>query len=135
MIRRFRRYWNRLRGRRFWYVPYYAARRPEYFDFEQMAENVGPGWAPLLQKLTDKLFSLGWDGGLLQVKEKFGTLRFYHQNNVRDPLLAEVVEDVVEAAENRSGQTCERCGKYGEVRGDGWLVTRCQGCWEKEKHR
>ena len=109
----------------FWFVPY------DRQDFETVASFVGPGWKDILSKLTEKLFKLGWDGGLEQVKEKFGGLRFYWQNNIQDPTLASIADDVVEVAEWRSTQTCEECGKYGKTRGDGWIYTLCDEHWDE----
>jgi hypothetical protein len=94
---------------------------------------VGPGWSKLIKELTDKLFALGWDGGLSQVKEKFGTLRFYFNNNIQG-IFGEIAFDVVDQAEWQSGQICETCGEFGKVRGNGWLSCRCDKCWEREGH-
>ena len=54
-----------------------------------------------------------------QVKEKFGTLRFYYSGG------DEVVHGMVDLAESMSGVTCEVCGKPGTVRGGGWIQTLC----------
>lgn len=131
MIEKLRRAWNRSQGRPYWYVPYYTNRRPEYFGYSDLTKCVGPGWSTILDKLTDKLFRLGWNGGLQQVKEKFGGLRFYWQNNIQDPTLASIANDVVEIAEWRSAQTCEKCGKYGKARGAGWIITLCAEHWNE----
>jgi hypothetical protein len=103
--------------------------------FDEMAACVGPGWKPLLMDLTDKLLYLGWGGGLWQVKEKYGELSFYWINDVPDPVLSNIAEDVVMHAESRSGGICEACGKYGERRGKVWIKTRCDECWAKEEQR
>jgi hypothetical protein len=94
-------------------------------SFDDMALGVGSGWKTLLHGLCEKLFHLGWDGELQQVKEKYGTLRFYWRNNI-DGIAGEIAEDVVQNAEAMSGQTCEVCGKYGRLRGSGWLYTSCE---------
>jgi hypothetical protein len=80
-----------------------------------------------------------------QVKQKFGTLRFYYtlefEPNIQElykskkyPDLTEVVEryraffdGIVHMAEAMSGRTCEITGKKGEmcVRG-GWYTTLCE---------
>jgi hypothetical protein len=95
---------------------------------------VGAGWVPLLLKLTEKLFYLGWDGRLLQVKEKFGTLRFYWCNNIPG-LAGEIAEDVVSRAEISTEQICEECGEYGKLRAGGWLVTLCGKHWKERQNR
>jgi hypothetical protein len=39
-----------------------------------------PGWHAILRALFHDLEELGWDGQCCQVKEKFGSLRFYIEN-------------------------------------------------------
>jgi hypothetical protein len=105
--------------------PYWVGREPVFETPEEMYKHcVGPGWQELLLKLTEKLFHLGWGGGLLQVKEKFGTLRFYFVNDCPG-LNSDIAFDVVAMAEDRSGQICEECGANGRSYGDGWVKTFC----------
>ncbi len=54
-----------------------------------------------------------------QVKEKFGTLRFYVD------YADEYVHGAISMAESMSARTCEICGAAGKIRGDFWLSTRC----------
>jgi len=112
-------------------VPHFVGREPHYEEAaEYYSHCVDKGWHKLLLKLTDQLFYLGWNGGIDQCKEKFGTLRFYWRNNIEDPMKREIAEDLVHYAENKSSWTCEQCGEWGERRGDGWLHTMCNKCWE-----
>ena len=54
-----------------------------------------------------------------QVKEKFGTLRFYmHGGDER-------IDGMVRMAEAMSAVTCEQCGNPGKLRGHGWYYTAC----------
>ena len=101
---------------------------------DQVTNCVGPGWRELILDLLTKLDALGWDGGLAQVKEKFGTLRFYWNNNI-EGINGSIAEDVVSQAEDRSEYTCEECGEYGELRGSVWVVTLCAKCWEKREEK
>ena len=55
-----------------------------------------------------------------QVKEKFGTLRFYYTGG------DDVIDGMVRMAESMSGVTCEECGNSGTTGGQGWLVTLCE---------
>jgi hypothetical protein len=55
-----------------------------------------------------------------QVKEKFGTLRFYYTGGDDE------ISGMVRMAESMSGVTCEECGSPGETKGNGWLVTLCE---------
>jgi hypothetical protein len=54
-----------------------------------------------------------------QVKEKFGTLRFYYQGG------DDAIDGMVRMAESISGFTCEECGNHGEGRQGGWIRTLC----------
>lgn len=61
----------------------------------------------------------------LQIKEKFGALRFYWNGTMSDDARVRV-EEALALAEARSACTCEICGKEGRLhtRG-GWLATAC----------
>jgi hypothetical protein len=57
---------------------------------------------------------------IVQVKEKFGTLRFYTGTAVSTEMSA-----YIQFAESMSGKICETCGSPGTVRTGGWLKTLC----------
>ena len=42
-----------------------------------LQSRVPEQWTGIIKRLVEDLFSLGWNGEVLQVKEKFGELRFY----------------------------------------------------------
>lgn len=116
----------------FYYVPYDTKRKVEMITFEEWALSAPPGWRNLLEDLAVKLLDLGWDGGLLQVKEKFGTLRFYWRNNIPEGVRHEIANDVVENAEDKSAYVCQECGKWGLLRNDGWVSTLCDECYGED---
>ena len=62
-----------------------------------------------------------------QVKEKFGTLRFYLSTGTRE------MYAIVDEAEELSGKTCEVCGKEGKTGGTGWYRTLCDNCNTQKK--
>jgi hypothetical protein len=62
-----------------------------------------------------------------QVKEKYGTLRFYYHGG------DEAVEGMVSMAESMTHRTCENCGCPGEPRGGGWIKTLCGNCDDERK--
>lgn len=55
-----------------------------------------------------------------QVKEKFGTLRFYFRGGDA------TTDAFVRFAEFYSGRVCDICGKPGKLGDGGWLATRCE---------
>jgi hypothetical protein len=63
-----------------------------------------------------------------QVKEKFGTLRFY--TNYDD----DYISGAISMAENASTHTCEVCGKQGKSRvNHGWYYVSCDEHIHKEE--
>ncbi|MDE1830597.1 MAG: hypothetical protein KGI25_09770, partial [Thaumarchaeota archaeon] len=60
-----------------------------------------------------------------QVKEKFGSLRFYHHGG------DEYCNGAIELAEALSTCICENCGAPGTVGGRGWIKTLCTPCRTK----
>lgn len=55
-----------------------------------------------------------------QVKEKYGTLRFYMSG------YNETIEEIISVAEGKTFVTCEVCGEPGKLRGDSWVRTLCE---------
>lgn len=89
--------------------------------------DVSDGWRDLLQRACVRIrAAVQADGGTFkatQIKEKFGTLRFYWDGTL-SPEAADQVEEAIDLAEARSASTCEICGEPGRLYG-GWLTTRC----------
>lgn len=91
------------------------------------------GWYSIIKRAAERLEPLviiakredstGWKYGYYhasQVKEKYGTLRFY-LSSATDEMYAIAAE-----AEKQSAKTCEQCGKPGRLRGRDWLYTACE---------
>ena len=97
----------------------------------------GDGWFTILDELMGNIqHHIDWKNRkeelvaqvtLDQVKEKFGTLRFYYTGG------DDVIDGMVRMAEAMSGVTCESCGNVGERRGGGWIHTYCEPCEEKRE--
>ena len=86
---------------------------------------VGPGWGKILDKLYD--VKPRWVH-VLQVKEKWGGLRFY-TGGATDSFF-----DAIRTAEKESYETCELCGEPGKLREDlGWILTLCDRHYEDSK--
>ena len=65
---------------------------------------------------------------IVQIKEKFGGLRFYYDGG------DEYICGAVALAEDMSYKTCEECGDPGTVAEKGWYRVRCQECRDKENN-
>ena len=81
----------------------------------------GDGWAKIIDELCAKIMEVCGDHipVATQVKEKYGTLRFYIDWG------NEAVFDAISEAEDQSAKTCEVCGKSGKLRGKDWVRTLC----------
>lgn len=78
------------------------------------------GWHSLLRMTFIALLDLGWNGKVLQVKEKFGELRIYIDSGTDD------MYDILDEIERLSLEICEVCGEPGELRTDrSWFKTLC----------
>lgn len=64
-----------------------------------------------------------------QVKEKFGSLRFYMDSPTNE------MNDLIYIFQDISGKTCEICGDKGKSCKKGtWVKTLCEDCMEKERY-
>lgn len=99
---------------------------------------VDEGWHSILDALSANIQArIDWKEKLgspiaqvtvEQVKEKFGTLRFYYSGG------DELIDGMVIMAESMSAHMCERCGKPGSVRDGGWIKTLCDQHEEERQH-
>lgn len=65
----------------------------------------------------------------VQVKEKYGTLRFYvNQSN-------DTISNWISFAETMSSVTCEECGGPGRSTGKSWIKTLCTPCEKIQDER
>jgi len=83
------------------------------------------GWYDLLDDLLHNIKTKDPDIKVAQIKEKFGTLRFYVWSATDE------IFDMINTAEQRSGCVCERCGIEDETvktRNGGWIYTLCDKC-------
>lgn len=93
--------------------------------------TVGLGWMPLLDELAEALISAGWNRKLDQVKEKFGGLRVYIDDDNRNILSIDQYNklmDIIDDMEQRSYTICEDCGAPGTPRQTQWIRTLCDTC-------
>lgn len=111
-----------------------VAKYPEIFrdrhgDMQETAMcwgfECGDGWYDIIDRLCAKLMELSKEVDpphvphAVQVKEKYGTLRFYIDRGT------DAQFDACDEAEDESEKVCEVCGEPGEIRGGGWYYTAC----------
>ena len=99
--------------------------------YELFGNETGKGWKDLIEVLEEvrKLYNNAHPEQrieILQVKEKYGTLRYYIN---AAPTWFHTLVDTIE---HQSGHVCEMCGKAGTRRTDGWVLTLCGVCAKKE---
>lgn len=101
----------------------------EEYEFE-----CGQGWEKLYKPILDKIEEENKNRDesnkikILQIKEKFGGLRIYLENETEE--IAKMVFD----AEDKSYQTCEICGSEENVYTVShrcWYSTKCLDCIRK----
>lgn len=93
--------------------------------------QVGPGWKFLIDKVMQVLEKERSEGAQIeidQVKEKFGTLRFYVSGG------SQKLSEIVDWAEEESCHMCENCGsrEINVTTEGGWMKTLCKNCREKK---
>jgi len=92
----------------------------------------GNGWYNIIDNIGSRLSELNLEDKVIaiQVKEKFGGLRFYYGVDTTDIDNSEYkkIEKIITEAEKESYKTCEVCGAKGEQRGKAWIRTLCDKC-------
>ena len=89
------------------YIHKYNAGKKKYSEFTK--EDEEKGLSPQIE--------------VIQVKEKFGGLRFYTSYTTKE------LNALIDEAEEKASKTCERCGKKGKLRcRRGWYATLCDEC-------
>ena len=119
-----------------------------------IGDQVGPGWWEDLLAAFEKISAImsqypGYKFRVAQIKEKFGTLRFYYdihkmgedeqewpvpEDAVRDKISQQVRAVMIEL-ESATEKKCEICGDRGELRNNGWLLTLCDKHDAAQKER
>ena len=92
----------------------------------------GKGWYELLKPLFEYIENYNKNKKddekiiIKQVKEKFGTLRFYTSFETDE------LSELISNAEDESSKTCELCGSKEHVGHTfGWITTCCEECAKK----
>lgn len=111
---------------------------PKLYKGESCGNDVfgfecGDGWFKLIYDLSEKIETIinalpkEHQANICasQVKEKFGSLRFYMSSETNE------ISDLISDAEHKSYEVCETCSEPSIILGDGWIVNQCRGCYIK----
>lgn len=102
-------------------------------------EEVPVGWWDLVEEacrritaiLTSHNYTVA-DFQTLQIKEKYGELRWYFTApDDCDREIDEVMEDILQ----RSSATCNRCGRAAEYISTDWILPWCHSCYQIYEQR
>ena len=108
---------------------------PKIFVQKDLEINTGDGWYDILDTLCGQIQNhlkhnlrkdqdpTGLNVEAVQVKQKFGGLRFYYNGG------DEFIQGLTSMAEAISNRTCEECGSPGTQNNAGWVRTRCPSYW------
>jgi hypothetical protein len=105
--------------------------------------DIGKGWYKILDSLCSKFDAIEKATGIVttfqQVKEKYGSARFYcHPNAEKSKLDPQDVEkffdmiyDLEARAEEKSSSTCSECGnyRYYDINVGRWIYDVCPKCF------
>ena len=117
------------------------------------------GWYDLIYELCEEIMKAYTDEGrpmdmvVDQIKEKYGTLRFYYHFGGQSETIQSLdvmgvggirmmsksapfedkIASIVAKYEEKSAHICEDCGSPGVLRPDlGWVLTLCDACYEQK---
>lgn len=86
------------------------------------------GWQKIVEETDAMLAHIDPDYEIHQIKEKFGTLRYYFgTTHASDTIEYKIMSAIERAAEARSAGVCEVCGQWGETDWDrSYVRTLCE---------
>lgn len=113
----------------------------EIVESIQFGFEVGDGWYWLLDTLMETIHSYCKNNNksypnILQIKEKFGGLRFYcSSDSDSDNYSNRLIDGMVWLAEHQSYHICETCGTTENVgrTTTRWITTICEDCFKKNE--
>jgi hypothetical protein len=91
--------------------------------------TVGDGWRDLLERALARIAAAVARGPaesgikIVQIKEKYGTLRIYYDSHKLSKKASAVVDEAIELAEARAACTCDECGAEGRLYDSGGWYT------------
>lgn len=106
--------------------------------YQALGIQAGDGWYQLLHNLCEELAKCIHDSDepvkfvVTQIKEKYGTLRFYYYLEDGDFETREQIDEIIDKYEGLSATVCECCGNPGKLlEKHGQLMARCEECFGK----
>jgi len=92
--------------------------------------DINLGWLPLVINLHKSIFELDPNYELVQVKEKFGGLRYYVNTYSMYTDIGKQIHQLIDIAEETSLTICELCANPGSLRSKTYfpLKTYCDNC-------
>jgi len=107
-------------------LPYPSQIRHRVEAGARCGSGIKKGWFEIVAKLDDELTKLYPFYVVDQIKEKFGTLRYY-VSGFPDDFDMTPVNELLEEAYNTSSHICDVCGEVGSTYKVEWLMlTRCE---------
>lgn len=94
-----------------------ASEYPTALRNVELGIDCGAGWFELCLELIKLCDKRGVE--VVQIKQKFGELRFYVGEAPNE------VHEAIRLAMDRSHTICEECGKPGKRGGRNWIATLC----------
>lgn len=106
-------------------------RFPYMFSGRNIGLDVAEGWGEVFTKLCEDIDTLLGDDKRgfhwLQLKEKFGSARFYHQHDSGDDEVYWKLDELIGTAEDKTSSMCYYCGQPGEADTQlGWVLVLCK---------
>lgn len=100
----------------------------EWYKESMITEDwgVNSGWVLLVKNLCENIMQIDDTVEIIQVKQKFGNLRFYCSNNNSQKIV-----DLIRLAEMTSSGICEICGDFDRVSTEGtspYIQSLCAKC-------
>jgi hypothetical protein len=118
------------------WVKFLTNKYPEMIKSDKVID-VGDGWMNLVKLCCERLYNTKITYNethddkiefpiIVQVKQKFGGLRFYFDCNDK---IKDELEHAISFAESLSFKICEDCGRSGKTRQEKpWVQTLCDNC-------
>lgn len=79
-------------------------------------------WMPIVDQLISDLIADGWDKNLVQLKEKFGSFRFYVGGRTQNQ------QRLIDEAAVACQKLCIDCGDDDGLEDAGWGMIKCATC-------